>query len=197
MPIKSKFVHVFFHWLPLGVALVFIFGFMYTGLQQNMRQGLNDPQISIVRDIEASVEAGKSVKDVVPKGDVVDIQNNLSSFVIIFDESGNVLESNAVLNGQPPKVPQGVLDYAKSYGENRVTWQPNSDTRVALVVRPLQIESGWFVASGRNMREVEARIQIMTMQTFIAMIFTLAATFVADMIGDTYRRRQMALQSNK
>ena len=189
----KKLTHVFFHWLPLGVAIVFVFFIVYTGLQQDMRQGLNDPQIAMVTDAQIAIESGTKTPKQVVGSEVVDIEKSLSPFMIVFDESGNVLESSGVLNGTPPKVPQGVLDFAKANGEDRVTWQPNDNTRIALVVRPLHVESGWFVAAGRNMREVENRIEIMSLKLIIAFCLTLLATYIADVIGDEYRRRQMQL----
>ncbi len=194
----KRLTHVFFHWFPLGVAIIFVFGFIYAGLQQEMRQSLNDPQIALARDIQKSVEAGELQPPQIRKQySTVDIENSLSSFVIFYDESGNVLDSSALLDEKAPRVPQGVLDYAKSHEENRVTWEPKKGTRIALVVRPLKVESGWFVAVGRNMSEVESRIQIMTLKLFIALLLTLLGTYAADVVGDEYRRRQMRLNKNK
>jgi hypothetical protein len=75
----------------------------------------------------------------------------------IYDAAGQPLESSAELGGLPPRPPSGVFDYARLHGENRVTWQPEPGTRIALVVKPMPGISGWFIAAGRNMREVEKR----------------------------------------
>ena len=69
------------------------------------------------------------------------------------------------------------IEYAKQYGENRITWQPDPNTRIALVIRPVPIEPGWFVASGRNMREVEIREAKLAALVSLALIAILGVTF--------------------
>lgn len=184
--------HVFFHWLPVGAALVLTFGFGYAIVQQEYRQSLNDPQIQIVRDAQFSLEKGeKQPKDIVHAFPAIDAEKSLAPFVVFYDESGNVLESSATLGGNAPKVPFGVLEYAKTHGEDRVTWQPNPSTRIALVVRPIAIESGWFVAAGRNMSEVESRIDTLINTTALALIVALVLSFIFDFVGDVWRRKAM------
>ena len=49
---------------------------------------------------------------------------------------------------------RGVFDFVRDHGEDRVTWQPRSDVRIASVVTKT---ANGYVVAGRNMREVEAR----------------------------------------
>ncbi len=187
----KRLTHVFFHWLPIGATVVILCGFVYAAVQQNYHQSLNDPQIELAQDAQNALLSGKQPSEVVGRAPLFDIEKSLATFVAIYDESGNPLESSASLGKNPPKPPIGVFEYAKEFGEDRVTWQPNPTTRIALVVRPVSIESGWFVASGRNMREVEAREAALAGMTLTVLFVGLIVIFLLDLLGDEYRRRMM------
>jgi len=104
---------------------------------------------------------------------------SLSPFVIVYNDQGQPLASQAVLDGQTPTPPMGVFDYVRQHGEERVSWQPvpgttsNKDeksvlnggmilqrshgVRIAAVIQRVAGPTPGFVLAGRNMREVEAR----------------------------------------
>ena len=179
---------VFFHWLPLAAAITGICGSMYLVVQYSFRASLNDPQIQMVGDAVRALEAGSVPAEVVPRH-LFDAGKSLSPFIAVYDESGNPLESSAYIDGKPPKPPEGVFKSARETGENRVTWQPNPETRIALVVRPVTMESGYFVAAGRNMREVEAREAVLTDIVGFSYGAILILTFLLEFLGDYLRRR--------
>lgn len=176
------------HWMPLAVAIVGVFSFMYLGLQQSYRINLNDPQVELVENLQHALLFGKQPQELVMRTDRFDASESLSPFVAVYDESGNPLEWSATIHGEPPRPPEGVFQYAKQKGEHRVSWQPTADTRIALVIRPVALESGWFVAAGRNMREVEERERILGYVMGTGMFFTLFVTFVLEFAGDWVRR---------
>lgn len=190
---KNQFLFVFFHWLPLGIAIVVLGSGAYLGIQQQYRSLLNDPQIQMVEDAQAALMQGKVPAEVVGRGVSFDASKSLAPFLAIYDESGNPLESSAFIGISPTPVrpPMGVFDVAKQQGENRVTWQPDANTRIALVVRPVAIESGWFVAAGRNMREVEARENNLIKIFGIALGVALGGSLFLDVLGDRMRRKAM------
>ncbi len=186
----QRVTNVFFHWLPLGATIVALGMCIYIVDQQNLRQGLNDPQIQIAEDGKIALESGKSVADVVDHTQIFDAEKSLSLFVAVYDSNGNTIQSSATIGGELPKPPIGVFESAKKFGENRVTWQPNPSTRIALIIVP--VNNGEFVASGRNMREVENRIKIIGNKISLGVEGLIAITFILDLIGDEYRRRVMA-----
>ncbi len=188
---KKQLLHVFFHWLPLGVATITFFGFGYVAIHQAYRTSLNDPQIQLVTDGQIKLSAGAQPVEVVGRSDLFDIEKNLQPFVAVYDANGVPLESSGYLRNAPPKPPVGVFEYAKEHGEDRVTWQPNATTRIALVVRPAGNASGWFIASGRNMREVESRVQQLNTITALGLGISLLLSFLLDLLGDAWRRRHM------
>ncbi len=175
-------------WLPLAVVTTLICMLVYATVQQNYRQSLNDPQIQMAEDGASKLAAGDVPASLVSRGvPLVDIEKSLQPWIAVYDASGLPLESSAVLNGKPPQPPQGVFDSAKDpelnkgggpAGENRVTWQPQTNVRQAIVVVWTPEQRGMFVVAGRNMREVEDREGQLSFMVFVAWVVTLGATFV-------------------
>lgn len=177
----KKFALKFFRsWLPLAVVIVALCGLVYLTAQQLLRQGANDPQIQLSEDFAASLTSSKT-----PSGDFparqVEISTSLSPFVMIFDDSGKVLVSNALLDGIPPQYPAGVFEYVRQHGQDRVTWQPREGVRHATVVTRFAGPAGaGFVVAGRSLRVVEERstyfLQICALACFVTLIASAAVT---------------------
>ena len=174
---SKKIAFKFFKsWLPLAVAIVAMCGLVYLTVQQVLRQGANDPQIQLSEDFAASLTASKAPFDEFPTQQV-EISTSLAPFVMIFDDNGKVLISNALLDGTAPQYPVGVFDYVRQHGQDRVTWQPREGVRHATVVTRYSgpVGSG-FVVAGRSLREVEERSMYFLQICAIACILTLVAT---------------------
>jgi len=165
--------------------------------QQVLRQDANDPQIALADDLVAKLEQGVLPSEAVPATSL-DITRSLTPFVIVYDDLGRPLASQAQLDGQTPAPPQGIFDYVRQHGEDRVSWQPTIGTasnkdeksplngglpsqrghgvRIAAVIQRVQLANGspgGFVLAGRNMREVEAReakVRQMAAFTWICML---------------------------
>ncbi len=163
--------------LSTGLALA-----LYSIPQQVLRQGANDPQIQMATDLAAlldryGVTDGLHQGALLQSGGGVDMARSLSPFLIVYNDQGQALGSNAQLNGQTPAPPQGVFDYVRQHGEERVSWQPvlggEHGVRIAAVVERVNGPQPGFVLAGRNMREVQARIdqvQQMAGLTWIGML---------------------------
>lgn len=146
--------------IATGVALA-----LYAIPQHVLRSGLNDPQIQMAGDLAAildryGVNGGLQQGALLHAGSSgnVDMARSLSPFLMVFNDAGQLLGSNAQLDGQTPALPSGIFDYVRQHGEERVTWQPQHGVRIAAVVARVQGPQPGFVLAGRNMREVEARI---------------------------------------
>ncbi|KAA6457944.1 hypothetical protein DYQ86_21510 [Acidobacteria bacterium AB60] len=149
--------------IATGIALA-----LYAIPQQILRNGANDPQIQMATDLAARLDGGPGVADgllqaqLSANSGVIDMARSLSPFLIVYDDQGNPLGSNAQLNGATPAPPRGVFDYVRSHGEERVTWEPiraSHTLRIAAVVERVKGPHPGFVLAGRSMREVEARIE--------------------------------------
>ena len=142
-------------WIVLTIATLGICMLVYATVQQSLRQGANDPQIQLAEDVKSLLDNGKLATDF--NGyDKTDIGKSLSTFILIYDTEGKAVAGTGLLNNSLPTLPTGVLQSAKNLGEDRVTWQPESGVREALVVVPY---SKGYVAVGRSLREVEKREQ--------------------------------------
>ncbi len=128
------------HWIP----------------QQVLRMNANDPQVELAGNAAVRLEHGAPARELVP-ADSVDIAASLSPFMAIYDEQGKMLASSAQLDGKAVAPPAGVFAYARQHGEERLTWAPRGDVRIASILRHVDDANGGFVLAGRNMCEIEAR----------------------------------------
>jgi hypothetical protein len=170
-------------WLPLAVAITAMCGLVYLAVQQELRQTANDPQIQIAEDAAAALENGAMVDSILPAGKTA-IERSLASFVMVFNDRGEVAGSSAMLHGQTPQLPGGILDYVRTHGQDRVTWQPESGVRIAAVVVRYSGAQPGFVLAGRSLREVEVREDHAELIAGVAWIFTMAATLVVCALGE-------------
>jgi hypothetical protein len=194
-------------WFYAAVAATLILGVAYAVLQQQYRQSLNDPQIQMAEDIAFGIEHGGGIENLIlsegrplqtatsTQGHI-DIAQSLSPWVAYYDNSGNPLESTGLLGGQLPTLPKGVFDpsswikhqngtfYNQSpIAETRFTWQPQSGVRQAVVLVKLADNSRGisYVASGRNMREGEQRIEHLGEMVFVGWLATLLVLAVLQL----------------
>src|SRR5438270_7168527 len=63
-------VRVFLYWLPVALAITVLSGLVYVAVQQDLRQGANDPQIQMAEDAAVQLEAGQQPAAVVGAGKV-------------------------------------------------------------------------------------------------------------------------------
>jgi hypothetical protein len=115
----------------------------------------------------------------VVSNETIDPSVSLAPFIIVFDAAQKPVISSAQLDGATPVPPAGVLDASKTSGENRVTWQPRRDTRIAAVVVPVEGGAGGFVLAGRSLRVVEQRVDSLTLMVALGWLGTMVATFAA------------------
>ncbi|HEY5431871.1 MAG TPA: hypothetical protein VIL06_00505 [Coriobacteriia bacterium] len=162
-------------WLPIAVACTLALGITYVLIQQTYRMGADDPQIMAAHDIAAGIASG-TAPDQLVSNETIDPSTSLAPFVIVFDAAHKPLVSSGTLGGTTPVPPVGVLDASKATGENKVTWQPRSDTRIASVVVPIKGGADGFVLAGRSLRVVEQRVDMMTSMMGLGWAGTMVAT---------------------
>ena len=169
------------HWLLIAIVVTGLIGLVYVAVQQDLRQGANDPQIQMAEDTAAKLANGQSVQNVVPS-EKVDIANSLAPYLIIFNANGIPIASSAQLDGQTPTIPSGVFDYVRQNGEDRFTWQPQTGVRSAVVVTEYKGSISAFVLAGRSLREVEKREDNLMLVLLAGWIVMILVTFVATAI---------------
>ena len=162
-------------WLPLALVLTLMSGLVYATVQQNYRQSANDPQIQLAEDLAASLTAGQ-VPTTLAFSVKIDMAKSLAPYLIVLDDSGKVITASAILDGEVPVPPKGVLDYTRSHGENRLTWQPQKNVRSAIVVTHYNGPQSGFVIAGRSLREIEKRESQLSTTVFLVWIIALFLT---------------------
>ena len=161
---KAVLAETFKQWLPLGITIFLMTGLAYGLTQQNYRMTANDPQIQIAEDVATAINNGSAAPDaIVSTAPTTDISASLSAFVAIYSATGTPIGSSVALDGKLPTVPSFILDYAKTHGEFRETWEPKPGVRIAAVVTKFNGPQSGYVLAGRSLREVEIREQ----KTFI------------------------------
>jgi hypothetical protein len=139
----------------------------------------------MAEDAANALNAGASVDAIVPAAKV-ELATSLAPFIIVFDDSGNLMASSTTLHGSVPLYPSGVLDYTRQNGEDRVTWQPENGVRMATVI--VKYDKG-FVLAGRSLREVEKRESQMEQLSRLALLAIWAATFIVVVLGELIGRK--------
>jgi hypothetical protein len=142
---------------------------VYATVQQSHRSGANDPQLQMAYDIAAQLESGKEYTP----GDTINLAKSLAPFVVLYNKEGQPTQSSGYLEGRFPQVPTGVLNYARTHGEDVVTWQPRSDVRMAMVIKSITSPSASFVAVGRSLQGVEQREAGLRKMVFMAWLICL------------------------
>src|SRR5215471_5608248 len=110
-------------WLPLAAMITLVCGIIYGTVQQTYRSNANDPQIQMAQDAAFALSNGSDPRSLV-RPTAMEISRSLTPYLIIYDESGNPLVSDGVLDGKIPSMPAGVLGYSKENGSDMITWQP-------------------------------------------------------------------------
>ena len=149
--------------------LIFVFGALFSGLvfgmmfglvQQLSRLSAYDPAVEYAENFSNALSVGVQPSALVKQETPVDMAKSLSLFSTIYDDKGKIIVSTATLNGHEPSLPAGVLDYVRTNGQDRLTWQPENGVRSAVVVqRYVNGSTSGFVMVGRSLTEVENRAQ--------------------------------------
>ena len=129
----------------------------------------------MVEDAKAAILSGTDPFDVSVQH-AVDIAKSLAPFIAIYDQKQKPIYSTGILDGQPPLPPSGVFAKTLDGKDNRVTWQPRPDVRIALVVIHFDGNNPGYILAGRSLREVETRVSDLAVMIFIGWFFALIGT---------------------
>ena len=157
---KKVFCKVLEIWLPMAIITIILSGLAYVLVQQSYRNLANDPQIQVAQDISQAINAGQATPDqIAPAQGSTDLAKSMATFVIIYGDDGKAIGSTAILDGKTPEIPKSALDASKAKGISKITWEPKKGIREAMVIAPFGGQKSGFVAVGRSLAEMEARIK--------------------------------------
>lgn len=182
----NKLSAIFKTWFTYAAAITLVCGIIYITVQQGYRQSANDPQFQIAEDAANAIIKGTDPKMVVGAGPSIEISQSLAPFLIVYNSSGSIAASNAVLDGGLPRVPDGVLDNARNNGINALTWQPRPGVRHATVsVRA----KDYVVVAGRSLRMTEERIALLGQQVAFGWFMSLVGMALIVFLQSTLSRK--------
>ena len=174
---NTKIFSLVIAWLPFAALATIFAGLVYGAVQQDIRQSANDPQIQMSEDIARALETGKK-PDTFTNETKVDIAKSLAPFIMIYDDSGHLISTNATIDGVLTPIPSGVFDFVRKERQDRITWQPREGVRIASITTRYSGAQSGFVLVGRNMREIEERESKLTLQVELAWLAALATTLL-------------------
>jgi hypothetical protein len=144
---------------------------VYISIQQVWRHDANDPQVQLARDAAARLASGEAPAAIVSSLPPLDFAHSLAPFLTVFDARGAIVATSGRIRGEARTLPAGVLDHVRQSGEERVTWQPAPDARLATVI--VAYPEG-FVLAGRSLAESESRTAQMRQLIGLMWLGTLA-----------------------
>lgn len=175
--------------LPLAAVATALALTTYGAVQQSLRGPADDPQIAMAEDAAAALAAGQAMAQVVPAVRAVPIARSVAPFVIAYGEDRQTKAATGTFDGVAPLPPAGVFAYAKEHGEDRLTWMPRPDVRLATVVVHYDGQGGsGYVLAARSLREVEARIDRLGKLVALGWMTSLLAGAAALALAERLRR---------
>lgn len=176
----KKSFNFILHFFPIALIITLFSGLVFSAVQQNFRQSANDPQIQIAEDMAGLLSGGFPASSLISTGLPIELSTSLGTYAMVFDDSGKILISSAKLHGKDPTLPSGIFELAKENKEHRLTWQPESDIRSALVIVHYSGTVSGYVAVGRSLKEVEKRINQLENQTMVVWFSSLLIAGIAS-----------------
>jgi hypothetical protein len=152
-------------------------------VQQDQRSLANDPQIQMVTDARNALDGGASPASLVPAAQI-DIARSPAPYLVIYDNSGQVLAASATIGGNSLIPPSGVFDDARTERFDAISWTPAPGVRSAIVV--MKYADG-YVLAGRSLQYVEERESNTQLLAAVGALATLAASLVAVFIVQAVR----------
>ena len=159
-------------WAAAKVIVTIIFATILFTTHQSLRMNANDPQIQLAEDTAAQLDTGIAPNNTV--SGMINMRKSLAPFVIIYDLKGHPVIGNGFIDDHLPTVPYGVLTSSDDKTYHTVTWQPDSDVRLASVTVKA---NDYYVLSGRSLMEVEKREQLVTLASGFGWIISLGVLF--------------------
>ncbi len=174
-------------WLPIAVAITGMALLSYGVGQQVYRQSVDDPQMQIAEDTARVVAAGLDPATLAPKASALEISASLGTWMAFYDAKLDPVAATGLLHGVIPNIPSGVFATAKARGSYAVTWQPEPGVRQALVV--VAAGDKGFAVSGRSMRAIEDRVNMLGILILAGWALTMLGSFVIAFYAEAIARR--------
>lgn len=164
-------------WLIFTAVIISLCALMYLVAQQNLRLGANDPQYQLTTDIASELGNGQTPDHYIPSS-TTDMLKSLATYIIIFDDSKNVVGSSVSLDNKTPIPPSGVFQYTKEHGIDSFTWEPKSGIRQAVVMERYEGAHPGYVLVGKSIQQTERRELRMLKIIALGGLLTIILSFI-------------------
>lgn len=156
----------------------------------NIRQAANDSPRMVAEEIAEKLAGGESpYKNWLGVGKIVELSLDSRTYYIIYNSNKQIATTSAMLNGQQPNLPIGVLEAAEEKGENSVTWEPIKGVREAIVVKPYKASSqSGYVVAGRSLARAEEIIRAVGTYIFVGWAFIFSGAVILVMWVLPYKK---------
>jgi len=189
----KKLTNIFKNWIAYAAIITLSCGIVYIVVQQNFRMSANDPQYQMVEDAANAISNGADPRSLISSTADIEISKSLAPFLVIYDDAGNVVASNALLNGKPLAIPPGVLTYVKKHGSDAASWQPQPGVRQAMLGMHAANGKAYMVFAGRSLRKIEERTALLGEQVLFGWVCSLIVLFFVAFLQDTLTRSPKAV----
>lgn len=173
----NKYAIVFKAWFGYAAIITLTCIIIYVTVQQSFRLSANDPQVQMAQDAALAIDKGADPKNLAGTSTPLELSQNLSPYLVVYDPSGNVVAGSATLNGKPLRIPQGVIDYIRKNGRDAASWQPEPGVRQAMV-GVSSANGKYVVISGRSLSPTEERIGRLGEQVAFGWVVSLVGLLV-------------------
>lgn len=165
-------------WLAIMGVSTLMIGASYAMAQQATRLNADDAPLSAAQTAKQELQSGSSAKDVVPSLKT-NLREDVSTFVIVTDNSQHVLAGSAVLDNKTPLPPKGVFDFTSIHGSDHFTWEPSPGVRIATrVIKYGSSPNNGFIIAGQSLQPYEERISTYTWIALAAWLASLAWSYL-------------------
>ena len=160
-------------WLAAAVIITLIFGSTYVTMQQLGRRSANAAPTAAAA---AQVQSNASQIPTAPR---LELTPDSGVFLIVYGADDKPVAGTVTLHGSLPVLPAGVLQAARTYGSDAVTWQPEPGLRMAVVARPA---GGQVVVAGQSLtpyEDTDRMVQLFLGAGWLASMVVLGAGYAA------------------
>jgi len=182
-PLKPAFLFAFAAFFSMLLLAVSVFH------QQVLRRGADLQPEQLATTLSAQLAHGDNRSFVLP-GPLQDLGSSTwlksdATFAAVYDAAGNIVASNALLNGALPQPPRNIFRTVRDRGIYKVTWQPRPTVRIALTGR--EIPGGGFVLAGQSLLSAENRTARFNIFLKLMWAMLLLACAVVLVLANTQR----------
>nr|AIA16479.1 Unknown Function [uncultured bacterium] len=139
-------------WLAIVGTGTLILLVAFAMAQQGSRLGAEDAPLALSASIATHLDSGSAPQSSIPSG-----ASDTQLFAMITDSSQKVLAASTSSGSAGLTPPTGSFIYAKNYGIDKFTWQPDSHNRYATII---VYKKPYYIVTGQSLTEPERRIAL-------------------------------------